>query len=58
MKRLADELEVLEYNLPCKSVKRQRIGRAIFEVTYDVFMEQKIKWQRSEGASVCVQMAH
>jgi hypothetical protein len=53
MKRLPDELEVLEHNLPCKSVKRQRIGRAIFEVTDDVFMEQKIKWQRSEAASVC-----
>ena len=54
LKRLADELELLERNLPCKSVKRHKIRRTIFEVTDDVFSEQKIKWRRSESASVCV----
>jgi hypothetical protein len=54
MKRLADELELLERNLPCKSVKRHKIRRTVFEVTDDVFSEQKIKWQRSEAAYVCV----
>lgn len=53
MKRLPDELENLEHNLPCKSVKRHKIGRTMFEFTDDVFSEQKIKWQRSEAASVC-----
>jgi type IV pilus biogenesis protein CpaD/CtpE len=36
MKRLADELELLERNLPCKSVKRHKIRRTVFEVTDDV----------------------
>jgi hypothetical protein len=41
MKRLPDELEILEHNLPFKSVKGHKIGRAIFDVTDDVFSEQK-----------------
>jgi hypothetical protein len=53
MKRLPDELEILKHNLPCKSLKRRKIGSAIFEVTDDVFSEQKIKWQRSEAANMC-----
>lgn len=50
MKRLPEELE---NNLPCKSLKRHKIGRAVFEVTYDVFSEQKIKWQWYEAADMC-----
>lgn len=41
---LPDEVEVVEHNLPCKSVKRNVIGRAIFEVTDDFFSEQIIRW--------------
>jgi hypothetical protein len=54
MKRLPDELEILEHKLPGKSVKKHKIGRAISEVTDDVFSEQKIKWQRSLKLRVCV----
>jgi len=53
MKRLPEELEILKHNLPCKSLKRHKIGRTIFEVTDGVFSEQKIKWQRSEATDMC-----
>jgi hypothetical protein len=46
-------LEILKHSLPCKSLKRHKIGRAIFEVTDGVFSEQKIKVQRSEAADMC-----
>jgi hypothetical protein len=43
--QVQDDVEILEHVLFCKSPQANVTRRAIFEVIYNFFSEQKVEWQ-------------